>query len=491
MKSNLSAKETLLYNDREKSEVIFIKNLTSENVFDVERQMAVRQKLFTGRAKNLTAHIIVSPSVEDGKRQTRLDWKEIGESFLKKAGLTSYQSIAYLHKDKEHFHLHMVANRIDINGKIYRHKNELALSQRLGDEIAMERGLKRAAEVRRERKLERENGVKINPDVGIVAQIRKVAAESVVQAWGNGVFDQGKYFKYIKAQGYDVKCFFKKENGELRGYAIGKRGERLINASQIGPEFTLRKLKQEAPDSKPSLKLYDVKVQEVIEESFQKTIGKEDKFEPQLFLGELRSAGYTVKEYYNKDTGKLRGYGLEINNRIVNASEIGPEFTLTNLKKRLEQINQSAKHRQRKPNWKTVESEPEVIPHYKEEEEISRELKRTIDIQLLTHELRDLTSGHRYQSQDDFIKALEEKGYHVHLRYDGGHLSGFTIHKGTEHYHDKEIGNGEFGLHKLIKHGTVRNFNFETRDKTFQTGGPIITGTPCGKYSTSSKSNPN
>src|SRR5882672_7204249 len=146
MKSNLSAKETLLYNDKENSEIIFISNLTGENRQEVEMQMAARQKLFEGRAKNLIAHIMISPSIEDGKKLTRLDWKEIGNSFLQKANLSSYQSIAYLHKDKEHFHLHIVANRIDQHGKIYRNGNELVMSQRIGDEIARERGMKRAAE---------------------------------------------------------------------------------------------------------------------------------------------------------------------------------------------------------------------------------------------------------------------------------------------------------------------------------------------------------
>ena len=51
MKSNLSSKDTLLYNDKEKSEIIFVNNLTGETWREVEKQMTARQKLFTGRAK--------------------------------------------------------------------------------------------------------------------------------------------------------------------------------------------------------------------------------------------------------------------------------------------------------------------------------------------------------------------------------------------------------------------------------------------------------
>ncbi|MBS1508563.1 MAG: relaxase/mobilization nuclease domain-containing protein [Bacteroidetes bacterium] len=481
MKSNLSVEETLLYNDREKSEIISIKNLVGENFRDVEKQMAMRQKLFAGRAKNLTAHIIISPSIDDGKRQTRLDWKEIGDSFLKKAELNSYQSIAYLHKDKEHFHLHIVVNRIDPNGKIFRHKNELALSQRLGDEIAIERGLKRASEIRRQRRLGRDES-KINPEVGIVAQIRKVASKASVLAFVSGKFDQKKYFECIKGEGLEVRLFFKKDSDEVRGYAIGKKGERLINASQIGSEFTLRRLKQGTDDSKLSVEFFNSKIRDVIETSFQKTIMDKKRFEPQLFLNELRSTGHVIKEYYNKDTGKLRGYGFEIDQKIINSSEIGSEFTLTNLKRKFEQNTLSNKQR----SACSKVNEPKLEPglHHNLEEDISKELRRAIDIRLLSSELHDLTSGHRYRSQDDFIKAVEEKGYHVHLRYDQGSLSGFTLHKGTEHYHDHEISNGEFQIHQLIKQGTFKNFHPETIDKTPQTTSAIITGTSLEDTST-------
>lgn len=456
MKSNLSVKETLHYNDREKSEIIFIKNLTGENVNDVERQMAARQKLFLGRAKNLTAHIIISPDIEDGKRQTRLDWKEIGESFLHKAGLSSYQSVAYLHKDKEHFHLHIVVNRIDPEGKIFRHKNELAMSQRLGDEIAIARGMKRAAEIRKERKLAREIGVAASPVVGIVAKIRKVITDSAIQAWNNGRFDQEKYFNNVKAHGLQVQLFFKKGSAEVCGYALGIKGEKLINASQIGSEFTLRKLAQENPASKASVKFPVTQLKERIEAIFNGILYGEKQFDSQLFLNQLRSVGYEIKEYYNKDTGKLRGYGIEISHRIVNSSEIGPELTLTNLRKRFEETTKPSKQERKNPK---VEQEPVV--HHSEKEEVSSELKRTIEIQLLAAELRDLTSGHRYQSHGDFIQAIEQKGYHVHLRYDRGILSGYTIHKGVDHYHDKEISEGRFCLDQLIKKEVFIKNDFE------------------------------
>lgn len=468
MKSNLSTRETLLYNDREKSEIIFINNLTGDNVHDVERQMVARQKLFSGRAKNLIAHIIISPSIDDSKRQTRLDWKKIGNSFLLKADLSAYQSIAYLHKDKEHLHLHIVVNRIDAKGRIYRNGNELVMSQRIGDEIATERGLKRAAEIRRERMASLKNGIARNSEIGSVAQIRKNLSNAATIAWRSGKFEPAKYFEHIKSKGYEVRLFFKKDKEgnnteELRGYAVGEKGEHFLNASQFGSEFTIRRLIQEIPiksgqsESNINSEIDNIKIRKDLNECFDKLIDKYKKFDSKLFLQEVRAKGYSVKEYFNKDTDRLRGYGIEIDNAVHNASEIGSEFTLTNLQKR---FNESifSEVKATSPSRKKKASKNPIIEENAPDssDQISKELKKTIDLSFISNDLRDLTSGRKYQSHQDFIQALEEKGYHVHLRYHRGELSGYTIHKGIEHYHDTEIDNGRFSLSQLNKTGMFR-----------------------------------
>jgi len=611
MKSNLSSKDTLLYNDKEKSEIIFVNNLTGETWREVEKQMTARQKLFTGRAKNLTAHIMISPGIEDGKKLTRLDWKEIGNSFLQKANLSSYQSIAYLHKDKEHFHLHIVANRIDQNGKIYRNGNELVMSQRIGDEIAMERGLNRAAEVKRERKLARENGIVIKNDVGSVALMREVVTKAAINAWKGEKFEQEVFFSEIKTKGFEVRLFFKKDHenkstDELRGYAIGRKNEHFINASQIGSEFTLRRLMQEVPISshQPLSNNEEIKdsIRKDLKVCFDKLVRNEGRFDPHQFLNEVRLIGNPVKEYHHKDTGKLRGYAIirdgvifnsseigmgftlanlqkrfneltlsadplrkvseqkirepkthekfhpdpgdqplinneqikdsirkdlqvcfdklvrneicfdstqflnevrlkgnlvtEYHNKdtkklrgyaiekdgfIFNASEIGTEFTLANLQKRFNElvfeVNPTKKVSERK-TWQPKTLHEELHPD--PDDQISKELKRTIDLTLITSDLRNLTSGHKYQSHNDFIEAVEGQGYHVHLRYDKGSLAGYTVHKGTEHYHDKEIENGRFSIDQLTKNGmfiprSVRNFEevIEIRTQTSVDDSPI------------------
>jgi hypothetical protein len=83
-------------------------------------------------------------------------------------------------------------------------------------------------------------------------------------------------------------------------------------------------------------------------------------------------------------------------------------------------------------------------------------LSRDVEAELIKVDLRELTSGRRYNSYNNFIEAVEGRGYHVHLRYDNGLLSGYTIHKGTEHFHDKEVADGKFSLNELRKRGVFQ-----------------------------------
>ncbi|MBS1681670.1 MAG: relaxase/mobilization nuclease domain-containing protein [Bacteroidetes bacterium] len=492
MKSNISLKDTIEYNIKEHSEIVSINNVFGDNWKEIEMQMLTRQKLYEGRAQNLTAHIFLSPSIADGKKLTLLDWKEIAQSFLEKARLTGHQSIAFLHQDKEHSHLHIVVNRIDENGCLYRHKNELALSQRLGDEIAKERGMIRAAEIMRERQLAKRAGIKISDAQGSIEKIRRDLHDSAKQSFnGEKVFVPGKYFKNLEAKGYKVKVYFKRPvegilTTEVSGYSIGRKGERLIRASTLGREFSLERLanvaNQNWKQQTSEMRLLKTKVEEILNKSFLESLESRKSFDPQKYFEAIRSHGCPVKEYFSKDTGSVRGYGIEIGKMVFNSSEIGADFTLTYLKKRTAELvaqngrTQIAKEVPENPVKKYFPELNGTLDKGKVEK-ASKELTRAIDLVKIEMDLKELTSGHRYKHYIDFIKAIEERGYHIHLRYDLGKLSGYTIHKGIEHYHDWEIDKGQFQLSKLIKGGMFRNFQTEITTEIFEKNTPAVNGT--------------
>lgn len=468
MKSNGSLQDTLHYNIKEHSEIIAINNVFGDNWKEIEMQMSTRQKLYEGRAQNLTAHIFLSPSIADGKKLSRADWKEIASSFLQKAELNNHQSIAFLHQDKDHYHLHIVANRIDERGNLYRHKNELALSQRLGDEIAKERGMVRASVVMKERQAVKNTVNKFSTTLGSFEKIREEVSECArlsVDAGNN--FRPEKYFNNLKAKGFKVKIYYKKSpegvlTDKISGYALGKTGERLVKASALGNEFILERLtkktNQKRDDEFVNVSSLKSSIESILNESFTEALKGQQVFNPQIYFGILRSKGLQVKEHFNSDTGKLRGYGIEKDGQFFNASEIGSSLTLSNLNKQAIETIRVVNHIT--DGDSVVASSPHLhfqgatgIPKSDSEEGFARELIHAIDLARIESDLKDSTSGHRYKSYQEFIQAIEQKGYHIHLRYNQGQLAGYTVHSGCEHYHDKDIANGEYSLHKLIKSG--------------------------------------
>ena len=264
MKSNQSIGATLGYNLKEESQVIAVNNLVGDHIQDYEKQMRATQELFEGRAKNLTAHVIISPSIEDGQKLNIGQWKGIANSYLKKTSLETYESIVFLHEDREHKHLHIVSNRIDSDGKIYRNGNELAMSQRIGDEIAQEFGLMQAREIMLQNKRLREKD-KEQEILGSMERIRKELRLAVTTALGNNnFFDTNKYFNSLQSLGYKVKKHLNKDSGQLRGYGIEKDGT-FYNASDFGKEFRLSSLTQSRSAFSEELKVKELKKKTIIE----------------------------------------------------------------------------------------------------------------------------------------------------------------------------------------------------------------------------------
>ncbi|KAB2858744.1 MAG: relaxase/mobilization nuclease domain-containing protein [Flavobacteriales bacterium] len=70
------------------------------------------------RAVNKSIHAIISLNPKDDlSKLTNQDLIDIGDQYMIKQGFDNNQSATYIHRDKEHLHLHIVANRINLEGK--------------------------------------------------------------------------------------------------------------------------------------------------------------------------------------------------------------------------------------------------------------------------------------------------------------------------------------------------------------------------------------
>lgn len=132
--------------DKLNAEEITRHNVIGSTGLEIENEFKVYQNLNTNTKLN-TLSVVLSPEPSDGRKLTNEDFKKITESYLEKMNLKHHQHIAFLHKDRNHLHLHLYVNRIDNKGKAYNDSFISKTSQDKAHQISKEMGLVSAREV--------------------------------------------------------------------------------------------------------------------------------------------------------------------------------------------------------------------------------------------------------------------------------------------------------------------------------------------------------
>lgn len=123
---------------------------------------------------------------------------------------------------------------------------------------------------------------------------------------------------------------------------IGKKSQKV--SDQIASKMNLTRAKQVMNERRriDAIRQESVIQQQVTDEP--ETIGSKQKFRKLVnqvlkskfrneeeYFKELKNSGFIVHRYYNKETGELRGYGLEKDGTTIFSSDLGKEYSLTKL----------------------------------------------------------------------------------------------------------------------------------------------------------------
>lgn len=114
---------------------------------EIVEEMKIIQDL-NQRATNKTFSLVLSPDVKDGKNLSDKELKEMTQQYLKDLGINPEQQqyIAFVHTEKEHKHIHIIANRVQSDGKLISDHHIGKKGQWVAHGIAKERGLISAKE---------------------------------------------------------------------------------------------------------------------------------------------------------------------------------------------------------------------------------------------------------------------------------------------------------------------------------------------------------
>ncbi|MFN3019933.1 relaxase/mobilization nuclease domain-containing protein [Chryseobacterium sp. TY3] len=94
-------------------------NLCGERPTEILQEMKIIQNL-NQNAQNKTFSLVLSPDKEEGKKLSNEKLRKITKDFMKKLGIDpdKQQFVAFVHTEKEHKHIHIIANRVQENGKL-------------------------------------------------------------------------------------------------------------------------------------------------------------------------------------------------------------------------------------------------------------------------------------------------------------------------------------------------------------------------------------
>jgi Relaxase/Mobilisation nuclease domain len=247
-KTNKSLSATINYNEKEKAELIYSNKMEGDNIKDFCSQMQDLQKCYSGYGKQLTIHAILSPSINDGLKLSETQWQTIAEKYLAKLKLIDYQTIGFLHTDKEHKHLHLVINKVSPKDfKLYHDGFIGKKSQLVADGIAKEMKLIRAMKIRQNKLTDEQRKSDFKQIIPLTISDNKALGsketfknliEKVIEATFLDVKD---YFSKLQKVGFIVHEYKNKETGELRGYGIEMNGTKM-DASAVSKKYTLNSL---------------------------------------------------------------------------------------------------------------------------------------------------------------------------------------------------------------------------------------------------------
>lgn len=89
-------------------------NLLSTTAPELGREFSITEVLTRGISKPV---FHISISLDPQESLSREQWTEVADRYVKEMGFTHSQYLVVQHHDQPHQHIHILANRIDLNGK--------------------------------------------------------------------------------------------------------------------------------------------------------------------------------------------------------------------------------------------------------------------------------------------------------------------------------------------------------------------------------------
>jgi hypothetical protein len=187
-----------------------------------------------------------SLSLPTDERVSAEQWSEVIAAYLDKIGLSDvHQFIAARHNDTDHDHIHIVVNRVGLNGEIWGGQNDVKKSIQICQELEKQFGLTIT------KGLDPEARAPVaRPSSGEVMKARRTGQEPVraaiqkaIKAALEGRPTTHQFASRLRAAGVDLKPNIA-TTGRVNGFSFASQGQK-FSGTKLGADFKWSALRQE------------------------------------------------------------------------------------------------------------------------------------------------------------------------------------------------------------------------------------------------------
>lgn len=223
--------------DDEKGIEILRNNLCGETPIELFQEMKILQNL-NHKATNKLISMVLSPHVNDGENLTKKQLENITKEFLKdlEIDLEKSQFIAFLHTEKRHRHIHILLNRVDENGKLFKDHHIGKKAQWSAHRVAGKNGLISAKQIRID-KIKASEDIKSNSK-----NLRKEIYQKHLKVMESKPMTMEKYLAEMLKKNIKFIPTINKQ-GELQGFRVKDlENQTEMKASEVHRNMGLKNL---------------------------------------------------------------------------------------------------------------------------------------------------------------------------------------------------------------------------------------------------------
>ena len=225
---------------------------------------------YNTRCRNKFLRIEIGFAPKDEPRLNLISVRNLASNFAGRMGLTDHQWVAVTHKDTDNMHIHIIANRISLYGKVYDTTFVSNKAARVAEELSRKYGMTIAKEVKAKRQHQKAKANLTREQTK--QQIQKICYALLEKYKGTGITGHSMFLYDLNKSGVTIERL-KNKQGKIYGLKFSYCGQ-TFKASEIGREFGYHSLRKNfEPTNKEETNKPHQAIEKVTEKSEQPDTG--------------------------------------------------------------------------------------------------------------------------------------------------------------------------------------------------------------------------